>query len=236
MTIIDENNNPAIGTITDVLTKIDYHHHGIKVQIHTGISGRVSKFNIKSNKQFFIDEHMLRFKHDIKKEENETLEFKASLFFDLKKYENECIIEENTVNVHSIAKTIAAFANNKGGILYIGIKDKTNEIIGLENDYKLIQNGSGDRFLQRFKNKMNKLLSYTFQLCVDDYRILKTNNGDICMVKVKPLHIPVIVYDNNEYQMYVRHGNSSDRYDNIQNFCLYWHEHMTELERSHKTS
>jgi predicted HTH transcriptional regulator len=50
------------------------------------------------------------------KEEGKTLEFK-----------------ENTQSLQKIIQTIIAFANTAGGTLVIGVKDKTKEIIGLDN-------------------------------------------------------------------------------------------------------
>lgn len=50
--------------------------------------------------------------------ENKTLEFK-----------------ENTKSLPGIIKTIVAFANTSGGVLIIGIKDKTKEIIGVTNAF-----------------------------------------------------------------------------------------------------
>jgi len=50
------------------------------------------------------------------REESKTLEFK-----------------ENTQSLAKIINTIIAFANTAGGILVVGVKDKTKEVIGLEN-------------------------------------------------------------------------------------------------------
>lgn len=50
------------------------------------------------------------------KTEGKTLEFK-----------------ENTSSLQKIIQTIVAFANTAGGILVIGIKDKTKEVVGLDN-------------------------------------------------------------------------------------------------------
>src|SRR5262245_46589081 len=48
--------------------------------------------------------------------ESKTLEFK-----------------ENTKSLDGIIKAVIAFANTAGGILLIGIKDKTREIVGVSN-------------------------------------------------------------------------------------------------------
>jgi len=41
--------------------------------------------------------------------------------------------KENTNNLKGIIKSIVAFANTSGGVILIGIKDHSKEIIGLED-------------------------------------------------------------------------------------------------------
>ena len=48
--------------------------------------------------------------------ESKTLEFK-----------------ENAKNLAGIVKTVIAFANTSGGVLLVGVKDKTKEIIGVRD-------------------------------------------------------------------------------------------------------
>ena len=55
----------------------------------------------------------------LKQEEGKTLEFK-----------------ENTSSLEKVIKTIIAFANTSGGVILIGIKDRTKEVIGLKNIIK----------------------------------------------------------------------------------------------------
>lgn len=50
------------------------------------------------------------------REEGKTLEFK-----------------ESTISLQKIIQTIVAFANTAGGTIIIGIKEKTKEVVGLEN-------------------------------------------------------------------------------------------------------
>jgi ATP-dependent DNA helicase RecG len=48
--------------------------------------------------------------------ESKTLEFK-----------------ENTKGLQGILRTVVAFANTSGGVIVIGVKDKSKEILGLKN-------------------------------------------------------------------------------------------------------
>jgi predicted HTH transcriptional regulator len=52
----------------------------------------------------------------LREEEGKTLEFK-----------------ENTKNLDSIINTVIAFANTAGGKILIGIRNKTKEIVGVED-------------------------------------------------------------------------------------------------------
>lgn len=52
----------------------------------------------------------------LSKQEGKTLEFK-----------------ENTQSLHRIIQTIIAFSNTAGGVLIIGVKDKTKEVVGISN-------------------------------------------------------------------------------------------------------
>lgn len=52
----------------------------------------------------------------LSREEGKTLEFK-----------------ENTSSLQKIILTLIAFANTAGGILVVGVADKTKEIVGIKN-------------------------------------------------------------------------------------------------------
>src|SRR3984957_16936222 len=70
-------------------------------------------FYVKYPKRYAMLEELLS------KNEGKTLEFK-----------------ENTQSLQKIIQTIIAFANTAGGVLLLGIKNETKEIIGLANVLK----------------------------------------------------------------------------------------------------
>ena len=76
----------------------------------------------------------LSIKEILKKDESKFLEFKSSIKYD---YELE---RQNKQLVEPILKTICAFLNTEGGILIIGYNDNDDKILGLSEDYKLIDN------------------------------------------------------------------------------------------------
>ena len=61
-------------------------------------------------------------------DENQNIEYKTSIVFTPK---HEANID---VQMFNIVRELAAFMNADGGTLYIGIHDKTRQIIGIEND------------------------------------------------------------------------------------------------------
>ncbi len=83
--------------------------------------------------------------------ESQTLEFKSSLRWDLKKDE-----KDDSFITHACLKTIAAFLNTEGGDLLIGVADN-GEVVGIEHDrfenedkfmlhlIQVVRNGLGDR-------------------------------------------------------------------------------------------
>lgn len=77
--------------------------------------------------------------NEIKGGENDKVEFKETLCLDVRKFEStkelsQCYSEDV---IHSSLKTIAAFLNTGGGILYIGVKDN-GFIAGIDCEFGLI--------------------------------------------------------------------------------------------------
>ncbi|MBT1159998.1 ATP-binding protein [Aminobacter anthyllidis] len=79
--------------------------------------------------------------------ETSRVEFKSSLLFDWKKYlkEKNDDAEEYRLEalVHSVMKTIAAFSNTDGGVIFVGVADD-GSICGLEKDFQLTNKKRGD--------------------------------------------------------------------------------------------
>jgi len=105
------------------------------------------------------------FEKIIKAGENRKVEFKSTLRYCLKSDKPQEYIE------HSITKTIAAFANTEGGLLFIGVDDE-GEVLGLGNDISSFRKKSEDDFLKHFDNlihahfttPIDALLQYNFEL------------------------------------------------------------------------
>ena len=65
------------------------------------------------------------------------MEYKTSIVFVPGK-NNEANIDKQMSN---IVHSLVAFMNAEGGTLYIGIHDKTHEIVGFDNDFAHIKEG-----------------------------------------------------------------------------------------------
>ncbi len=71
-------------------------------------------------------------------DENENLEYKTSIVFTPK---NEANIDGQLFN---IVRELAAFMNASGGTLYIGIHDKTKQVVGIDNDLPHLCEGESE--------------------------------------------------------------------------------------------
>ena len=233
------------GSIAKIITKL-HNFLGVKVEIDNGKVGR-----IKSVLETTLEENYLEkeFRQDQNCQEGQTLEFKASFLFDLKRYDRNGEIEFHRNNPHNIAKTIAAFANSKGGKLYIGIHDKDRTILGLEYDYHILKKYEGKKieakddsgesnlsfesngeFQTALERTMDKLFfnkyDYSENTSID---IFNVDGRDLCVINIKPSKRPVIIC-KKEKEFYVRHADQSEPYDDIARFCSYWCEHLCKLQ------
>lgn len=136
----------------------------------------------------------------INKGECETVEFKSSLSWDIRKmqYSKELKIV--------IAKVVASFMNSKGGILLIGVGDDKT-ILGLEKDLTRLHD-SLDQFELTFTELINTYIGKSRRPFVD-IKFEKIDDKQIAVVRVAKSPRPVYVrYDGNE-DFCIREGNST---------------------------
>ena len=116
-----------------------------------------------------------------------------------------------------VLKTIAAFSNGSGGTLIMGVEDDLN-IIGLENDYKTLRNGTKDEFELHLRNLVNN--AYGVEFATNSLTVLfpEVEDTEICTIEIKqglkPLYSEVSDKNGNRSKkFYVRSGNSSQAID-----------------------
>ena len=245
---IDTDDEEFEGAVVKVITK-QHNFLGIKVKIDSGKVGRIKSFvSEATSEENYLEK---KFRQDRNLEEGQMLEYKASFLFDLDRHERDGTTAIHRNNPHSIAKTIAAFANSKGGTLYVGIRNKDKKILGLESDYSIlkahedegkpveIKDDSGEAFIKfksngEFQASLKKAMEQLFHSKYDyiDYTtvdIFNASGKDLCVIKVKSSKRPVILCNKKKYEFYVRHADQSEQYEDIARFCEYWCEHMCEL-------
>lgn len=88
--------------------------------------------------------------------ESKALEFKSTLVWDVKEG------KKNPAMEHSVLKTLAAFMNSEGGVLYIGVTDE-KEIFGIEADMKALGKGNADGVLLHLDNLIKNSLGVANQ-------------------------------------------------------------------------
>ena len=137
----------------------------------------------------------------VEKGENDLIEFKSSLRWDFRQEKVNKSLES------VISKTISAFLNTEGGMLFIGIDDDGNAI-GLENDYKTMSKKNRDGFMLALTNLINQDLGKSSHLFLS-INIISLNEKDVCIVSVEKSDKPVFCGKNEKEEFYIRASASS---------------------------
>lgn len=145
--------------------------------------------------------------------EGSTIEFKASMLHDLETG------QRNPDLGKSILKTIAAFMNTGGGVIYVGVTDD-GEVRGIEPDYKLAgKHGSWDGWSQVLSNMINKIvMPVPFSYVSYDRVELEDASGstrDIAKITVLPAQSPAWIKVGNSPELFVRQGPTSKPLDTM---------------------
>jgi hypothetical protein len=135
----------------------------------------------------------------ISRGESAALEFKSSLRWD---YQEAC---KNKVLERVIAKTVAGFANAKGGVLLIGVDDDGN-VLGLAPDYKTLQKSNRDGFEQQIIQVIGASLGESVVAFVT-VTFHEVEGKDVCQLAVEACDHPVYLTEGGDSALYVRMGN-----------------------------
>jgi len=229
--------NDEIGKIQKCMGELDYHPHGMMVLLESGTKGRVLEILESANKEQ---------KEEFPKE-SAKIEYKAT--FSIPTESNEDIMErhkipnENALKSRlpqikdtlrkSVMKTIAAFGNTEGGILCIGIKDRTHEILGLDLEYAEVEDGDG--LITEIKNKMHAFFGETYYETISctNLEVVEGKNGkEYLKIQVRPSPNPIIIQTDgliknqkvviDEY--FIRTSNGSEKIPAKNFFLSHWPE------------
>jgi len=139
--------------------------------------------------------------------ETEYVEFKSSIRWDYREEKVNKILE------YVILKSIAAFANAKGGTLLIGVSDDL-EVLGLEKDFNTLKKQDADYF----ELHTRKLINNQYGIAFSNENILMVfftfNDKTICSIQIKASNTPVFLKSKSKQgqeieKFYVRSGNAS---------------------------
>lgn len=133
----------------------------------------------------------------IEKGEDEFTEFKSTLRWNLHSDKKDKKIE------HASLKTIAAFLNSKGGVLFIGIDDD-GTILGLEKD----RFENTDKYFLHLGNIIKSNLGAIAMKWIH-YSIEEMEGKQFCRVDCLPASQPVYYQDDQEDSFYIRTGPST---------------------------
>ncbi len=152
----------------------------------------------------FSDDDIIKM---IKNGETEFVEFKSSVRWDYREEKVNRMLED------VILKTIAAFANAKGGTLLIGVSDDM-EILGLEKDFNTLKKQDADYFELHTRKLINNKYGIAFS---NENILMKFTEFDgktVCSIQIKASSKPVFLKTKNKQgneieKFYVRSGNAS---------------------------
>lgn len=138
--------------------------------------------------------------------ETNKIEYKSSMIWD---YDAKRANKKSMGGI--IAKVVASFMNVDGGILLIGVRDD-KQILGLQNDLKVLGEHTIDQFEQHFTNIIEKYLKAENVLNAS-IRFEDVEGKKIAVVEV-PKKAPKPVYyreSEHEEPFYVRANNTTRR-------------------------
>jgi type I restriction enzyme R subunit len=154
-------------------------------------------------KNFLFDQYLRSHRQAdelLKQQESKTLEFKASLRWNLK--ENR---QDDKAITHAVLKTIAAFLNTEGGDLLIGVADDRT-VLGIDHD----QLDNDDKFMLHLTQVVRNGLGDRAGTCVDP-KMQGVQGKTVCLVSCQRSPEPVFLKwkgadEKSEGDFYVRSG------------------------------
>lgn len=142
-------------------------------------------------------------------DEGQKLELKSSIVFP--PGERKADIKKQ---LYTILKELTAFMNTDGGTLYIGIHDKTKKVVGIEGDFKYLNEDEEDEYNGTYKEDKDgyelKIRNTMDRLCPSLANSLTTISFEsledhmYCKIDVRPARRPIFLFGT---QLYLRQGN-----------------------------
>ena len=147
----------------------------------------------------------------IPKDEDAWNEFKSTYRLDLKRFEKGDGTKTHSKDVEKeIPVTISAMANKEGGTLFIGVDDDGN-VLGLENDYELL-NLNDDKFQRMIWETIKKFIKNITYVSKLQVSLINKESKKICIIKIPHADEAIFVHDDRPEESYVRIGSRSEKF------------------------
>ena len=143
--------------------------------------------------------HSEKIKSLINSGENDRVEFKSTLRWNLKNGRAEKVIEKSWL------KTVVAFLNADGGVLLIGVGD-TGKILGTEVD----QFESDDKYLLHVNNLIQEHIGLEFAGFIK-FQLVPVDSKKVLLIECQPSPSPVFLKISKNEDFYVRIGPGNRR-------------------------
>jgi len=234
---VDISKNPDRTTeITDYVEEVidenEFNSRGILVKTKKGKTGHAMEvIDFVEAKKTFDEEK-------VEQGEGQKIEFKSTFSFDEDAFKKSGFKYKNSNEelMFRIPKTIVAFSNSEGGILYIGLEDRTGIPLGLENDYEVLKVDQ-DGFEQKIIEIIEKHIPEKGIISKLGMKMINYKGHDVYRIIVKPnKETPRICFRDANLKakgnklvkvpfFYVRVGNTS-RHQTPLEFINYWIEYV----------
>lgn len=173
----------------DKLTNTDLLDPRVSLKLFLAIAKNVTNF-LKSRQHTNTS-------HIIQDGEDEYVEFKSTLRYNLFTGKNDKAIE------HAVLKTLAAFMNTNGGTLLVGVDDEGNPL-GLDND----KFASDDKMLLHLNKLIQSHISTIHtEFVMPDIEVVEGKK--VLRIDCEPATQPAYLDDGNNEYFYVRSGPST---------------------------
>ena len=131
--------------------------------------------------------------------ENESVEFKSTLRWNLKTDRSEKVIEKAWL------KSVAAFLNTGGGALLVGVADN-GAILGTEAD----RFENDDKYLLHVNNRIQQHIGLEHAGFIK-YQLIPVDDKRVLLIECRPCPSPVFLKISKEEEFYIRVGPGSRR-------------------------
>jgi len=156
----------------------------------------------------------------LKREEDETLEFKAS-------FKKNIVTGEPDKNLKFASlKTIAGFLNNRGGRLIIGYGEKNREVSGMAQDYELCKHKDKDSFILEFWSYVDSNIPEDIAKHNIHLDFAEINGKEVCVIEVHPSTKAVYLKKNEKKILYVRKRNKTEPLEDPEKIAAYVNKHF----------